>query len=49
MENELQKLAGHLDKQQGLELANRVANESLEVGHKLGGAISDLIDAIFDK
>ena len=45
---ELSTLANGLDKKELIELVQKVSKDSLEAGRKLGGAISDWIDEVFD-
>ena len=45
---ELSTIANGLDKKELIELVQKVSNESLDAGRKLGGVISDLIDELFD-
>lgn len=48
MSGSLAQIIGNLPNEQVKELAEQAVKESFEVGTKLGGAISDLIDEIFD-
>ena len=45
---ELSTIANGLDKKELIELVQKVSKDSLEAGRKLGGAISDWIDEVFD-
>lgn len=45
---ELSTIANGLDKKELIELVQKVSKDSLEAGRKLGGAISDWIDDLFD-
>ena len=45
---ELTTIANGLDKKELIELVQKVSKESFDTGRKLGGAISDLIDKLFD-
>ena len=45
---ELSTIANGLDKKELIEWVEKVSKESFDTGRKLGGAISDLIDALFD-
>ena len=48
MSESLAQIISRLPGEQVKELAERAAKESFELGTKLGGTISDLIDAIFE-
>lgn len=45
---ELSTIANGLDKRELIEIVQKVSKESLDAGRKLGGAISDWIDDLFD-
>ena len=47
-EQSLTQILGQLPTEQAKELAEQAVKESFEVGTRLGSAISDLIDAIFE-
>ena len=47
-EQSLTQILGQLPTEQAKELAERAVKESFEVGTRLGSAISDLIDDIFE-
>lgn len=48
MSESLSQIIGNLPAERAKELAEKAVKESFEVGIKLGGAISDLIDTIFE-
>ncbi len=48
MSESLSQIIGNLPAERAKELAEKAVKESFEVGTKLGGAISDLIDTIFE-
>ena len=45
---ELSTFANELDKKELIEMVQQVSKDSFETGRKLGGAISDWIDDLFD-